>query len=97
MSWDEEIKKKVWEKGTIVNPNDPNDFRKDRCGAWIKWSKYDDRSSPTNFGWEIDHIDPNGGDGLANLQPLHWKNNVDKSDGRLKCNVTSSGTKNIEQ
>lgn len=96
MSWDDETKSKVWSKGAVVGNNDPNNFRKDRCGAWIKWAKYDDRTLPTNFGWEIDHIDPKGGDELANLQPLQWKNNVDKSDGKLKCNVTSSGTKNIE-
>lgn len=97
MSWDLDTKRKVWANGTKVGSNDPNNFRKDRCGAWIQWSEYDNRDSPTNFGWEIDHIDPNGGDALTNLQPLQWKNNVDKSDGRLKCNVTSSGTKNVEQ
>ncbi len=97
MSWDFETKSQVWARGTAVGNNDPNDFRKDRCGAWVKWSKYGDRGSPTNFGWEIDHIDPNDGNELANLQPLQWKNNVDKSDGRLKCNVTSLGLKNVEQ
>ena len=60
---------------------EPNNFRKDRCGAWIQWSQYDNRNTSTNFGWEIDHIDTSDGDELTNLQPLQWKNNVDKSDG----------------
>jgi len=61
----------------------------------MKRDDYGNRNS--DYGWEIDHIDPDGGDDISNLQQLQWKNNVDKSDGRLKCNVTSSGTKNIEQ
>ena len=47
-------------------------------------------------GWEIDHIDPDGSDDIDNLQPLQWENNVDKSDGSLKCNVTANGTKNVK-
>jgi len=35
------------------------------------------------MGWEVDHIRPvshDGGDDLANLQPLQWKNNRCKGD-----------------
>ena len=41
---------------------------------------YKDRSSI--YGWEIDHIlarEQGGKSILENLQPLNWKNNVDKS------------------
>ena len=96
MEWDHETKSAVWAKGVKISEDDPNIFRKDKCGARIERSSYHDRTSSTNFGWEVDHIDPNGGDDLSNLQPLHWKNNLDKSDGQIKCNVTSSGIKNIE-
>jgi hypothetical protein len=83
----------VWKKGTIDQNNDPAVWRKDACTAWMTFAQYGNRSSP--YGWEIDHINPNGGDDLSNLRPLHWKNNVRKSDGALQCPVTSQGNKNV--
>ena len=94
-NWTNETIRDVWEKGTIVPNNKSSEWRKDQCGAWIAWSEYGNRNS--NYGWEIDHISPGGSDILSNLRPLQWQNNVDKSDGKLKCNITSSGTKNIIQ
>lgn len=70
----------VWAKATIVPGNDAAVIRKDSCGAWIKRVDY---GKTTEYGWEIDHIQPvakNGTDELYNLQPLHWQNNRHKSD-----------------
>lgn len=80
----------VWMKGQIVPGADPNFRRKDSCGAWIDRDRYGDRSSQNNTGWEVDHINPNGGDDLSNLRPLQWYNNVAKSDGRLSCPIDGS-------
>lgn len=95
MDWSNEMIQKVWEKGKIVFGNDHNVWRKDECDAWIGRQSYGDRTS--QYGWEIDHISPGGPDTLSNLRPLQWENNVDKSDGRLKCNVASSGKNNVKQ
>jgi len=95
MVWSNEMIQKVWEKGQVVSGNDPNVWRKDECGAWIGRQSYGNRNS--KYGWEIDHISPGGPDTLSNLRPLQWENNVDKSDGRLKCNVTSSGKDNVKR
>lgn len=95
MSWDEDTIQSVWEKGTTVPRYDSNIYRKDQCGAWIRRDAYGDRD--TIFGWEIDHIDPDGGDNLSNLRPLQWKNNVVTGEGRLQCPVTSDGNKNVER
>ena len=81
----------VWKKGKIVGENDSNIFRKDACGAWMKFGQHGDRDA--TYGWEIDHIIPvvrGGTDALSNLQPLHWKNNAEKGDSpQLKCAVTN--------
>ncbi len=94
-AWAEEIIQKVWEKGKEVNGYDKNKYRKDDCDAWILRDKYGNRDS--SYGWEIDHISPGGSDDPPNLRPLQWENNVDKSDGRLKCNITSEGNKNVSK
>lgn len=83
----EERKRKVWEKGIIVPNFDPAKYRKDACGAWIAWNRYDDKHSP--YGWQIDHIYPEARlrlrsfsqesiDDIRNLRPMHWRNNVSK-------------------
>ena len=97
-SHSEEEKLAVWEKGQPVIGADPSEFRKDSCGAWIQFSAYNDTSSDTSFGWEIDHItshDHGGQDILSNFRPLQWFNNRNKGAGRLKCPVTAEGDYNI--
>lgn len=94
----EEIIGQVWQKSTQVDRNDPNIWRKDIAGAWIRRDQY---GKSTEYGWEIDHIFPasrGGTDSIENLLPLHWKNNRCKSDNYpdFFTEVTSSGTSNIK-
>jgi len=93
MGWSNEMIEAVWHKGKAVTGQDSARRRKDDCAAWIGRAEYGSRGS--QYGWEIDHIAPGGGDGISNLRPLQWQNNVDKSDGRLKCSVTASGNNNV--
>ncbi|SRR6266849_7770348 len=98
MAFDKATIQKVWEKATPVANNDPARWRKDECGAWIGFKEYGNRKS--DYGWEMDHIVPakpgqKDDDSLSNLRPLHWENNVRKSDGTLDCIVTSQGKKNV--
>ena len=77
----------VWNKGTVVPNFDSTKYRKDACGAWIAWDKFDDTHSP--YGWQIDHIYPESKlrlrrldqesiDDIRNLRPMHWRNNESK-------------------
>ena len=83
---DEQTKKTVWTKGSIVpdkdgKHRDPAEWRYDICGKPIKYSEHGNTNS--DVGWEIDHIKPTakGGENtFANLQPLHWENNRAKGD-----------------
>ena len=90
----EEKEQKVWEKGKAVDNYDKDKYRKDQCGAWIQRDKHGNRNY--KFGWEIDHINPKGGDDLSNLRPLQWENNVATGEGKLKCVVASKGNKNVD-
>ena len=88
----------VWKRAIPQESNNPDVFRKDYAGAWIKKSEY---GNQTEYGWEIDHLQPvskGGDDSLGNLYPLHWKNNRSKGDSypQWKSSVTSSGARNVD-
>ena len=70
----------VWKKAEEVYGYDNRIWRKDFAGAWIRYDHYGIKDS---YGWEIDHKKPQaqgGTDNIRNLQPLQWKNNLEKSD-----------------
>ena len=92
-SFSEAEKLAVWNKASVIPNQNPQEYRKDACGALISWNLYGNTNS--KYGWEIDHITPvakGGGDELSNLQPLQWENNRHKSDslpGYWSCKIAS--------
>jgi 5-methylcytosine-specific restriction endonuclease McrA len=70
----------VWEKGKEIRGKDPETWRRDAEGNKIRKPSYGTKGE---FGWEIDHkkpVEKGGTDDPRNLQPLHWKENREKSD-----------------
>ena len=97
---DEKAINGAWENATKVDNFDPNQFRKDPCGAWIIRNHYGQRTSI--YGWEVDHVYPQslgGGDDSDNLRAMQWENNLSKGDDYPSYNavVQSDGNKNIRQ
>jgi len=76
LSFTENIIQKVWDKGKVIPEHDENIYRKDDYNSLMLRHAYRNRTS--GYGWEIDMIDPNGGDSIKNLRPLQWKNLVNK-------------------
>ncbi len=98
MALGEDVLRRVWEKGGITEDADPEIWRKDECGAWIRRDFYEDRGS--QFGWEVDLIVPEaegGGHDLSNLRPLQWWNKISKRAGRLVCPITALGRYNVRR
>jgi hypothetical protein len=66
MEFNNETVQGVWEKARATNDEDPNEWREDECGAWIKYDQYGHQTS--DFGWKIESVTA-----LFNTKiPLFW-------------------------
>ena len=78
---DEKRKMSAWLRASEIPGHDGALWRRDRFGSAIHWPHHGNRDS--DYGWEIDHQIPKARGGLgfaSNLEALHWRNNVAKSD-----------------
>ena len=76
----DEFIKAAWQKARCVEGYDALYIRIDRFGTFIARSEY---GTCSQCGWQLDHIRPKshgGSDDLYNREPLHWRNNLAKSD-----------------
>lgn len=78
MGYTEEQKDEIFSKGHPHGDRDELVWKKDDCGCPIK--REDHGNTDSEYGWEIDHKDPSGGDEMKNLRPLQWEKNREKSD-----------------
>ncbi len=90
----------VWEKATPVPNFDPEVYRKDPFGAWIKRSEYGNTNIHVSLGWIIEESKfvnvASGNKKEASLLPIQWENtsiNAEKPDGSKY--VTAWGIKNV--
>ena len=87
----------VWQKANIIPNNNPNVYRQDYAGAWIRRDQYGIQSE---YGWEVDHIRPLCLDGtyeMGNMLPLQHQNNAKKGDNypRWQTEVSAEGNHNV--
>jgi len=66
-----ELKLLVWEKGNIIPQCDPDVWRHDNFASVLKYSEYGNHESV--YGWEMNRIKSDAGDGIENLRPIYWK------------------------
>jgi len=88
----------MWEKAKIVEGFDPNLFRKDACGAWIRRDMFGIESNM--YGWNADIIFPlimGGSVRLENVRALNCRNINSKGNDYPSYHAvyTSDGIKNI--
>lgn len=76
----EEFIEAVWAKASVIPGINPQYVRRDRFGTSIGRYDYGEMNA---YGWHVDHHIPKslgGSDELFNAEPLHWRNNLAKSD-----------------
>lgn len=69
--YDREVVESVWNFAEVIRGNDPDLWRKDEWGNWIRRLDYGSRDS--QFGWEI--FDPGIGrhsQGVYAMRPMQW-------------------------
>jgi hypothetical protein len=88
----------VWRRAEEVPNYDPNVWRKDFAGAWIRRDKYGMRSA---FGWTACRKNPRIGTAvnIDNLMAAHWRNYRMKGANypTFKSIVTADGNRNVEK
>jgi hypothetical protein len=87
MELSQQLVQQVWDNARAVLGNDPNTWRKDECGAWMKRNHYQNHDS--EFGWKIENVSPGGPDEPSNLRAIHWQNEFDRASGHAHCRITA--------
>lgn len=76
---------RVWENARAMPDFDPDEWRQDQCGAWIRRDQYNQPS--TDFGWRIlDVVADHPGD-TDTLRAFHFGNSFDVAQDRPTCRV----------
>ena len=70
-----ELIRRVWEKASTIPGQDPDQYRTDMSGTWIRLKDFNDEDSV--YGWTIYSVDGTDQDlaHIARLIPLHTFNN----------------------
>ncbi len=87
MEFDNETVQSVWEKARATNDQNPDEWRKDECGAWIKFDQYGHQAS--EYGWKIESIKAGDQQKVENLRPFQHENSYVLATGQARCRITA--------
>jgi hypothetical protein len=77
----------VWQHGRVMPEADPEHWRQDACGAWMRREYFG--SEDSDFGWRMERVSPGGADSADNLRPFNVRNAYDIADERPHCRLTA--------
>jgi hypothetical protein len=80
----------VWAHGRVMPEADPERWRQDACGAWMRREHFGSKDS--DFGWHMEQVAPGSGESADNLRPFNLHNRYDIGDGRPHCRLTADRT-----
>ena len=70
----------AWQEANPIRGKNSDTWRRDPFGNIIRKSSY---GTHGQYGWELDHNRPKSKGGKntdRNIQPIHWEENLKKSD-----------------
>jgi hypothetical protein len=77
----------VWLHGRVMPEADPEHWRQDECGAWMRREHFG--REDTDFGWKIESIVPGAAQTPDALRPFHWRNGYDVANRSVHRRVTA--------
>jgi hypothetical protein len=77
----------VWQHGRVMPEADPEHWRQDACGAWIRREHFGRADS--DFGWKIESVVAGKAQTADALRPFQWRNGYDVENGSLRRSVTA--------
>ncbi|OGA67572.1 MAG: hypothetical protein A3G83_03815 [Betaproteobacteria bacterium RIFCSPLOWO2_12_FULL_68_20] len=90
MAYTEQVIDQVWRRARAFTELNPETWREDECGAWIRRGDYGQEGS--DFGWKIENVSAGGSDTPENLRAFHHSNGYDRANRRPTCRVTADRT-----
>lgn len=82
---DEALINRAWKSARAVPDFDPDEWRQDQCGAWIRRDQYNHPAS--EFGWRILDIVADHPGEPDTLRAFHARNTFDVAQDRPVCRV----------
>jgi hypothetical protein len=86
MEYDAQTIASVWEKARVMPDQDPVQWRRDACGAWMHRDQY---GGAGEYGWRIENVAAGGRYASEDLQPYHHANGYDIENARPRCRVAA--------
>lgn len=80
---DSALVNRVWKQARATAELDPEEWRQDQCGAWIRRDHYDNAAS--EFGWRILDVVPDHPGDPETLRAFHILNTFNVAQGQPVC------------